>query len=179
MGTNKFQSNKITGPTSSAAKVFFTFWNSKRLHGRYELNPSLYMFPDGLKSLDILMDGRSINDLKSMYSTSYKDDDSLSSFHYLNLLRLLGKYYAAWTPAITKDMFMSKYYVAAFDTRCTSLETGANNGSVLPLLRSGELKLSLRFSAPTTETYEVLGLLLTPSLMTVGPKGEVSISYRS
>ena len=85
-------------------------------------------------------------------------------------------YYVGNTMDIDMATWERDYFVLAYDLRCYQ---GPSNPNALPLLRSGELKLNMKFTKPLKESLHVLVYSWSPALLTLDSKGQASVSYRT
>ena len=91
------------------------------------------------------------------------------------IFQVFESYYQPNTMNISLEAFMRDFFVAAWDLRCYR---GPSNPNALPLLRSGELKLNVRFSEALKSSITLLVFTWSPSLLTCSKEGAVSVSYR-
>ena len=103
-------------------------------------------------------------------------------------------YYCGNTCNVDYATWRRDYFVLAYDLRCYQgkkpiifpltfllkivIFLGPSDPNSLPLLRSGELKLHLRFRAPLEESLMVLCYSWSPALLTLRADGSTMVSYR-
>lgn len=172
-GQSQFRSARLFSASSLPAKLFFCFFTQERLQGKFTLNSQKYQMPKNLVSVNLTLDNRTVDAFSSIYSE--KLDDGMDNFLYTRLFQVMGNYYSNSGPPITKSQFLSDFFVIYFDLSA-SMESLEN---ALPLIKSGDLKLSLEFSKTTDITYHCLTFASSPSLLTLDGNGQCAVSYRS
>ena len=93
----------------------------------------------------------------------------------MNIFMTMGNYYSNTGPPITKSQFLSDFFVIMHDLS-TAMDTLEN---ALPLIKSGDLKLSLKLSQPTETNYHFLAFASSPSLLTMDGNAVCAVSYRT
>ncbi len=102
-------------------------------------------------------------------------DTGLDAFLYQNLWNVAQlQYDTGYSPNISFADFKKHFFVLAYDLT----SAGGITDDVLPLLKSGTLRLKLDFSAPTTEVTSILAFSLTNAVMTIDKNRHVNLSYR-
>ena len=172
-GQSQFRSARLFSASSLPAKLFFCFFTQERLQGKYDLNIQKYQKPNHLVSVNLTLDNRTVDAFSSIYSE--KLDDGLDNFLYTRLFQVMGNYYSNSGPPISRSQFLNDFFVIYFDLS-TNMESLEN---ALPLIKSGDLKLSLEFSKTTETTYHCLTFASSPSLLTLDGNGICAVSYRS
>lgn len=159
---------------TAPAKALFVFYDENRLRGKYELSPSLYKFPSTLQSVELYLDSRPVSTFRSLKCDSYRNN--LESFSFLQLFKTMEVYYEAQGLDITMEQFLSELFVMAWDCRTAEDKT---SGTSLPLLKSGDLKILLRFSEPLAASLSVLLYSWSPALICIAGDGKATVSYRA
>ena len=172
-GVSQFRSSRLFSASSLPAKLFFVFFSQERLQGTTNLNYQKYAKPENLTSIALSLDNKPVDAFASIHSE--KLDDGLDNFLYTRLFQVMGSYYTNNCPPISKSQFLNDFFVSYYDLS-TAMESLEN---ALPLIKSGELKLSLTFSEPTKTSYHCLAFASSPSLLTLDGKGVCAVSYRT
>lgn len=172
-GVSQFMSPRLFSASSLPAKIMFVFFEQDRLQGKYNLNIQKYCRPRYLTSVNLSLDNRNVDAFGSVHSENL--DDGLDNFLYSRLFMTMGNYYSNTGPPITKSQFLSDFFVIMHDLS-TAMDTLEN---ALPLIKSGDLKLSLKFSQPTEKNYHCLAFASSPSLLTMDGNAVCAVSYRT
>ena len=173
-GITSYVTPGLTDPNNTPAKVFFVLCRPNRLHGRYHLSANKYEKPPTLEWVDLYCDHKLVQSLKSIHAANYKED--LGVYQFIGLWQTLEAYYQPTDLCLSTEDVLDQCFILGFDLRTSSDKTDHN---ALPLLKSGELRLHMRFSEPLSQSWFLLYMGYSPAMLSITKTGLVSTSYRS
>lgn len=173
-GIETFYSNDLFSSTSLPAKAFVVFFEEDRLNGNYEKSLQKYEKPENLDYCDLELDNRSVNNFGSVNHKKY--NTGLDTFQFYNLYHGNQTFYnAVNASSITFEQWQSNAYILSYDFTASNYVSE----EAFPLIRTGQARLHMEFSAATTKSYVCLIFTSTPATLTIDNQRAVTLSYRN
>ena len=155
---------------SNPSKIYIVFFSDKRLQGDHTKSINHYARPTDLESIQLTLDSRTICHFEP--PTCNTEQSGLLEYCYLRLMNTVQSYYRNDGPEISFEAYKNHSFIYAADLSASSVMVDG----VLPLLKSGSLRIRIDFKNVTKKNWNIVCMGYFPSLLTIDNNRQVLVS---